>query len=104
MARRTTTRTRWATPWHRRPPNAGSDLTLLDTCYLAADVDGRPVAGVQRRFSDGTVQAWAERVARLRAGPGLRIGVAVHSVRAVPRTALATVADEPSLPVRINLP
>jgi formiminoglutamate deiminase len=72
---------------------AGIRLTLLDTCYLTADVDGRPVEGVQRRFSDGTAQAWAERVAALRDGPGLRIGVAAHSVRAVPRPALAVVAE-----------
>jgi formiminoglutamate deiminase len=71
---------------------AGIRLTLLDTCYLTADVDGRPVAGVQQRFSDGTVDDWAARVAALRDGPGLRIGVAVHSVRAVPRAALKTVA------------
>jgi len=71
---------------------AGVRLTLLDTCYLTADVDGRPVEGVQRRFSDGTVDAWAARVAALRDGPGLRIGVAAHSVRAVPRAALRTVA------------
>ena len=72
---------------------AGVRLTLLDTCYLTADVDGRPVEGVQRRFSDGSVQAWAERVAALRDGPGLRIGVAAHSVRAVPRAALPVVAE-----------
>ena len=71
---------------------AGIRLTLLDTCYLTADVDGSPVEGVQRRYSDGTVDAWADRVAALRDGPGLRIGVAAHSVRAVPRAALRTVA------------
>jgi formiminoglutamate deiminase len=72
---------------------AGIRLTLLDACYLSADVDGRPGTGVQRRFSDGTVDAWAGRVAALRDGPGLRIGVAAHSVRAVPRAALRTVAE-----------
>ena len=71
---------------------AGIRLTLLDACYLTADVDGRPLAGVQRRFSDGTAEAWAERVAALRDGPALRIGVAAHSVRAVPRADLKTVA------------
>jgi formiminoglutamate deiminase len=74
---------------------AGVRLTLLDTCYLAADVSeevgDRPVAGVQRRFSDGTADAWAERVAALRDGPGLRIGVAAHSVRGVPRSAMKVV-------------
>ena len=81
---------------------AGIRLTLLDTCYLSADVSERvgerPVAGVQRRFSDGTAEAWAERVAALRDGPGLRIGVAAHSVRAVPRAALATVAAVAAAP------
>ena len=72
---------------------AGIRLTLLDTCYLTADVDGRPVDGVQRRFSDGTAGAWAERVAALRDEPGLRIGVAAHSVRAVPRAALPVVDE-----------
>ncbi len=72
--------------------DAGVRLTLLDACYLSGDVDGRPVTGVQRRFSDGTADAWAARVAALREGPGLRTGVAAHSVRAVPRAALPTVA------------
>jgi len=72
---------------------AGIRITLLDTCYLTADVDGRPVDGVQRRFSDGTAGAWAERVAALRDEPGLRIGVAAHSVRAVPRAALPVVDE-----------
>jgi formiminoglutamate deiminase len=72
---------------------AGIRLTLLDACYLTADVDGRPVAGVQQRFSDGTAEAWAERVSALRDGPGLGVGVAAHSVRAVPRAALGVVAE-----------
>jgi formiminoglutamate deiminase len=73
--------------------DAGIRMTLLDTCYLTGDVDGRAVTGVQRRFSDRTVDAWAARVAALRDAPGLRIGVAAHSVRAVPRPALRTVAE-----------
>jgi formiminoglutamate deiminase len=75
---------------------AGVRLTLLDTCYLSGGLDARgyrPVEEVQRRFSDGTADAWAARVADLRDGPDLRIGVAAHSVRAVPRKALRTVAE-----------
>jgi formiminoglutamate deiminase len=64
---------------------AGLRLTLLDTCYLAAGFDGAPLDPVQQRFSDGDVDAWAAR----EAGDG----VAVHSVRAVPRPALSTVAE-----------
>jgi formiminoglutamate deiminase len=76
--------------------DAGIRLTLLDTCYLAGGLDASgyvPVNGVQRRFSDRTADAWATRVAALRDGPELRIGVAAHSVRAVPREALRTVAE-----------
>jgi formiminoglutamate deiminase len=74
---------------------AGVRLTLLDTCYLVGGLgpDGHlRLDGVQRRFSDGDVDAWADRVADLRDAPGLRVGVAAHSVRAVPRDALRAVA------------
>jgi formiminoglutamate deiminase len=65
---------------------AGVRLTLLDTCYLAGGID-QPLTGVQLRFGDGDADSWA---ARATSGPAH--GVAVHSVRAVPRPALATVA------------
>jgi formiminoglutamate deiminase len=70
---------------------AGIRLTLLDTCYLQAGI-GRDPEGVQLRFSDGSAEAWAERVGELEAGPGTRIGAAIHSVRAVDRDAAALVA------------
>jgi formiminoglutamate deiminase len=76
--------------------DAGLRLTLLDTCYLAGGLgpDGPlPVEGVQRRFSDGSPDAWARRVSGLAEMPGRRVGVAAHSVRAVPRDALRTVAE-----------
>lgn len=76
--------------------DAGLRLTLLDTCYLAAGLgpDGPlPVEGAQRRFSDGCADAWADRVAGLADLPHRRVGVAAHSVRAVPREALRTVAE-----------
>jgi formiminoglutamate deiminase len=72
--------------------DAGIRLTILDACYLAGGV-GQPVDAVQRRFSDGDVDAWAERVAALQPDDTTRIGVAAHSVRAVPREALPTVAE-----------
>ena len=72
--------------------DAGIRITLLDTCYLQAGVDGSPLTGVQRRFDDGSVEAWARRLDAVD-GPGVRIGAAIHSVRAVPRTGLAQVAD-----------
>ena len=44
---------------------------------------------MQQRFSDGSADAWANRVGAL--PPGLRVGAAIHSVRAVPPAALPTV-------------
>ncbi|GHJ39589.1 formimidoylglutamate deiminase [Streptomyces sp. TS71-3] len=69
---------------------AGIRITLLDTAYLSSGF-GAPPDGHQRRFSDGTAEAWAERAAALRGAPHARIGAAVHSVRAVPADQLATV-------------
>ncbi|MBE7162271.1 MAG: formimidoylglutamate deiminase [Williamsia herbipolensis] len=68
----------------------GIGLTLLDTVYLAAGFGDPPLHPVQRRFTDGSVMGWAERVADLHAAapPDVRIGAAVHSVRAVPTAAL----------------
>jgi formiminoglutamate deiminase len=72
--------------------DAGVRLTLLDACYLAAGPDGAAPDEVQRRFSDGDADAWAARVAALPERAGVRIGAAVHSVRAVPADQLAGVA------------
>jgi formiminoglutamate deiminase len=79
---------------------AGLRITLLDTCYLHGGVgaDGSPVAPseVQRRFSDGSAAAWAERVDALadayRNDPMVRVGAAIHSVRAVDPFAMRVVA------------
>ena len=70
---------------------AGIRITLLDTLYLSSGF-GKPPHGVQVRYSDGTAQAWADRVEAIDAGPGARVGAALHSVRAVPRDALEHVA------------
>jgi formiminoglutamate deiminase len=75
--------------------DAGVRLTVLDTCYLAGGLsaDGYlPLEGVQQRFGDRDADAWAARVADLAPSDGMRVGAAVHSVRAVPATALSTVA------------
>lgn len=63
----------------------GIRLVLLDTCYLSSGF-GASVTGAQVRCSDGSAAAWAQRVAAL---SGVRVGAAVHSVRAVPRAELA---------------
>lgn len=72
--------------------DAGIRITLLDTCYLAAGI-GREPEGVQRRFSDGDAEAWAARADDLRRVDGAAVGAAVHSVRAVPRDQVPTVAQ-----------
>jgi formiminoglutamate deiminase len=72
----------------------GIRITLLDACYLNGGLaaDGHlPVAPQQARFSDGDADAWANRVAQLSDADGVRIGAAVHSIRAVPRDQLRTV-------------
>jgi formiminoglutamate deiminase len=67
---------------------AGLRIRLLDTCYLSSGFGEQP-QGVQRRFSDGTAEAWAERVGDL----GEHAGAAIHSVRAVPDDQLAAVVE-----------
>jgi len=71
---------------------AGIRITLLDTLYLQATVDGQPLAGPQQRFGDGSLDGWATRVAALRSQPHARIAAAIHSVRAVPTEALVEFA------------
>jgi len=60
----------------------GVRLTLLDTCYLRGGIGIEPSAP-QRRFCDRDVDAWVGRVERLAQAPNMRLGAAIHSVRAV---------------------
>ncbi|SDL19012.1 formimidoylglutamate deiminase [Streptomyces indicus] len=71
---------------------AGVRLTLLDTAYLSSGFGAAPSAH-QLRFSDGSAEDWAARVSGLKPRDGVRIGAAIHSVRAVPAGELGTVAD-----------
>lgn len=71
--------------------SAGIRITLLDTCYLTGGLtaDGyQPLQGPQVRFGDGDVERWHSRVSELREDDNTKIGVALHSVRAVPADAL----------------
>ncbi len=82
-------------------------ITLLDTCYLAAGF-GKAPTGVQRRFTDGDADAWAGRVEVLARkhtdDDDVVIGGAIHSVRAVPRDQLATVAAAlPHAPLHVHV-
>lgn len=76
--------------------DAGIRLTLLDTCYLSAGPGGEPLAGPQLRFGDGDAERWSDRVDALHAEttgrPGVLVGAAAHSVRAVPADQLGRVA------------
>ncbi|MER5775866.1 formimidoylglutamate deiminase [Streptomyces sp. NPDC002039] len=84
---------------------AGIRITLLDTAYLSSGF-GKAPEPHQRRFSDGTADAWAERVTALKPREHALIGAAIHSVRAVPADQLATVAhwaQERRAPLHVHL-
>ena len=72
---------------------AGIRITLLDACYLTSTVDGTPLEGTQRRFGDVDAARWVTRVADLKPAGHMRVGAAIHSVRAVPATQLPAVAE-----------
>ncbi|MEU4694261.1 formimidoylglutamate deiminase [Actinoplanes sp. NPDC023714] len=83
---------------------AGIRITLLDAVYLTASVDGKPLEGVQRRFGDGDYDGWFARFDRLPGGDGVKIGAALHSVRAAPVDGMATFAQRTAgLPVHVHL-
>ena len=63
---------------------AGIRITLLDACYLHGGLE---------RFRDPDAEMWAARVDALHDEPGVRIGAAIHSVRAVDPAAAAVVAE-----------
>ena len=87
--------------------DAGIGLVLLDTCYLRAGFDHAPMSGVQQRFTDGSVEAWAARASSVAARyPDLVVGAAVHSVRAVDERSMVAVADwaaSRSVPLHLHL-
>jgi len=84
----------------------GIRITLIDACYLRAGMDGRELDGVQQTFSDGDVERWAMRMDELEDGEGVRIGAAIHSVRAVEPDSMRVVADyarRRGMPLHIHL-
>ncbi|MFB6812127.1 formimidoylglutamate deiminase [Streptomyces sp. NPDC056387] len=84
---------------------AGIRITLLDTAYLSSGFGAAPDPH-QLRFSDGTAEAWAERVSALKPREHALIGAAIHSVRAVPAGQLGTVArwaEERQAPLHVHL-
>ena len=62
----------------------GIRLTLLDACYLRGGLES---------FRDADASAWATRVDELRDSDTVRIGAAIHSVRAVDAVSARIVAN-----------
>jgi formimidoylglutamate deiminase len=85
---------------------AGLPIVLLPAAYHRNGWDGqdRPPVSGQRRFCDPDVETFLARVDALRSWassqPGVTVGIAAHSVRAVPEswlTAIARYSDEHDL-------
>ena len=84
----------------------GIRITLIDACYLRGGMDGRPLEAEQISFSDGDADSWARRVDELKEADRVRIGAAIHSVRAVDPESMRTVATwarEHRAPLHIHL-
>jgi formimidoylglutamate deiminase len=81
-------------------------MTLLPVLYMAGGFDGRPLAERQRRFGH-EVDAFLALVETLRADEdaSLRVGCALHSLRAVPADAMhAVLAALPrDVPMHIHI-
>jgi formimidoylglutamate deiminase len=73
---------------------AGIGLTLLPTLYMTGGFDGRALSERQPRFGHD-VDGYLRLVERLRTleSPTLRVGIALHSLRAVPEDAMRAVLD-----------
>jgi formimidoylglutamate deiminase len=74
--------------------DAGIGLTLLPTLYMTGGFDGRALSERQRRFGS-TVEGYLSLLQRLRTleNTTLRIGAALHSLRAVPEEAMHLVLN-----------
>lgn len=96
---------------HEAALETGIALTLLPALYMQAGVDGEPLAPPQRRFAldpDGWHRLAEALTTAFRDDPQRRLGLAIHSVRAVPAPAIAEAvtaarADDPGLPIHIHL-
>jgi formimidoylglutamate deiminase len=90
----------------RAARETGIRLTLLPVLYMTGGFDGRPLGERQRRFGHD-VDAFLALVAALRAeeDASLRVGCALHSLRAVPADAMrAVLAALPrDMPMHIHI-
>lgn len=92
----------------RAARRAGIRICLLDAGYLRSGFGNETLDPVQERFSDGSADAWLDRVEELVASydddHDVEIGVAPHSVRAVARADLETAARRVSgRPIHIHV-
>jgi len=73
---------------------AGISLTLLPVLYMTGGFDGRPLSDRQKRFGL-SVDAYLELVESLIAleSGSVRVGIALHSLRAVPEAAMREVLE-----------
>jgi formimidoylglutamate deiminase len=91
----------------RGAEDAGIGLTLLPVLYQTGGFDGRPLNDMQKRFGHSTadylrlIESLQKQESHL-----LKIGVALHSLRAVPEHSLAELLPELArrkLPVHIHI-
>jgi len=90
----------------RAARDTGIRLTLLPVLYMSGGFDGRALSSRQRRFGfdvDGYLRLFE--ALRAQQGDGLRVGCALHSLRAVPATAMREVlaALPHDTPVHIHI-
>lgn len=84
--------------------DTGIRLTLLPVLYMSGGFDGRPLGARQQRFGhdvDGYLRLFESLHARQHGG--LRIGCALHSLRAVPAEAMRAVVDALPKDARIHI-
>lgn len=88
---------------------AGVRIVLLDVCYAAGGI-GKPLRAEQARFGTPDLEDFLACVTALRDACGVdslaSVGIAPHSVRAVPRAwlrPLAEAARESGLPIHMHL-
>jgi formimidoylglutamate deiminase len=95
----------------RAATRAGIGITLLPVLYQTANFGGVPPHDGQRRFVN-SVDAFLEIVRALRGASGgdgnVRVGIAPHSLRAVPPDALRDAIDgldaiDPAAPIHIHI-
>jgi len=86
---------------------AGIALTLLPVLYMSGGFDGRPLSPRQRRFGHD-VDGYMRLLANLRKHESnhVRVGVALHSLRAIPENAWRSVIEHEALktgPIHIHI-